>query len=149
MERESSMTLVSDHLLSSLVNKASISEQVYECACAFIQHNIILQHKLLDHRPVLLFRIASAPFIIHTACLQLHFSSVSPACKNVCNYSSITDVDTSCTERDFMWGEKNLFLWCMGPRRKVPAKIHTSINKQSCTDLHQLSLSMFFKTYCL
>lgn len=110
MKRECSMTLISNHfLLSSPVNKASISEQVYKCACAFIQHNIILQHKLLDHRPVLLFSMASAPFVICKNFLQLHFCSVSPACKNVRNYSSVTHVDTSCTE--ILHGDEKIYFY--------------------------------------
>lgn len=131
-----------DHLLSPLVNKASISEEVCEWSCAFMWHNIILQHKFLDNRPMFFFRMGFSSICNMHKLLATAFLFSVTCCQNVCNYSSITHVET-CTERYFTW-EKNLFLLCMGPRRKVPAKMYTSISKQVCTDLHQLSLSTIF-----
>lgn len=81
---------------------------------------------------------ASVSFVICTYFFKLHFCSVSPACRKVCNYSSISHENTACTQR------KTSILWCMEPTRKVPAKMYTHVNKQSCTDLHQLSPSTFF-----
>lgn len=145
---------MSDHLLFSLVNKGSISEQVYEWACAFIQYNVNFQHKFLDNRPMLLFRMGFSFICTMHKFLAMAFL----ACKYV---AIITHVYITCTKRD---GKRKIY-FC-GVRSQEGGCLHrytpvyqcvcrdiytlsvNSVSKWSCTDLHQLSLRTFFSMHC-
>lgn len=78
-----------------------------------------------------------------TNCLQPFFCLVSPACKNVCNYSSITHVDTMCTERDFTQ-QRRYFCGVRDQEGKCLQKCKSVHWFTSGIDLHQLSLITLF-----
>lgn len=101
-ERKSNVTIccLIIYYLTQQIKLAHLGKVFLMCLC-FSQYNIILQNKFLDSRSTLLLRMGFSPHKCTNCLHKLFFCSVSPACKNVCNYSSITHVDTMCTERDF------------------------------------------------